>query len=145
MGRRKAHGSVDDRNGPHRLREDSPTVVRQAFLPPQNEGPRPLSQNAGSEARCDLEPLSQHTTPPNLHNRTGSGGCPPAHRATLSFETGGFPKSSLRLSPLEQSLLHLPSQVLELFGIRALLDICNAKELVRRFAEYVVHYEFLEW
>jgi len=131
MGRRKAHGSVDDRNGPHRLQEDSPTAVRLAYLPPQNEGPRPPSQNAGSVAHYDLEPLSQGTTPPCLCNRTGSGGCPPGHGATLSCEAVGFPNGSLRLSLLAQSLLHLPSQVLKLFGIRALLDTCSAKELVR--------------
>jgi hypothetical protein len=40
---RKARGSVDDRNGAHQLRVDSPIAVRQAHLPLRNAGPLPLS------------------------------------------------------------------------------------------------------
>src|ERR1041384_2842894 len=55
LARRKARGSVDDRNGPHRLQEGSPTAVLQAYLLPRNAGPRPLSRNACSAAHYDLE------------------------------------------------------------------------------------------
>jgi len=43
LARRKARGSVDDRNGAHQLRVDSPIAVRQAHLPLRNAGPLPLS------------------------------------------------------------------------------------------------------